>query len=174
MANTKISDLTAASSLSGSDILPVVQSGTNKKITFTSLQDSIAGLSEDNMTAGSDILIGSTGITIDGGGTTITTGEKGFIQIPFNCTIESWTLIADQSGSIVIDIWKDTYANAPPTAGDTITASAKPTLSSAQKNTNSTLTGWTTTITAGDVLGFNVDSATTVTRVTLILKLEKT
>jgi hypothetical protein len=31
------------------------------------------------------------------------------------------------------------------------------------------LTGWTTTINADDVIGFNVDSATTVTRVTLEL-----
>ena len=32
------------------------------------------------------------------------------------------------SGSIVIDVWKDTYANFPPIVADTITASAKPTL----------------------------------------------
>src|SRR6266478_2257713 len=84
---------------------------------------------------------------IDGGGLAITTGIKGDLQIPFACTITSWTLLADQSGSIVIDLWKDTYANYPPTIADTITASAKPTLSSATKNTSSTLTGWTTSVT---------------------------
>jgi len=84
------------------------------------------------------------------------------------------TLLADVSGSIVIDIWKDTYANFPPTVADTITASAKPTLASAQKAQDSTLTGWTTTIAAGDILAFNVDSITTVTRVTLSLKVRKT
>lgn len=118
--------------------------------------------------------IASVGITIDGGGSAITTGVKGYIEVPYGCTINRATLLADQSGSIVIDVWKDTYANYPPTVADTITASAKPTLSSAAKSQDSTLTGWTTAITAGDVLGFNVDSATTVTRVHLILKVTKT
>ena len=111
---------------------------------------------------------------IDGGGTAITTGVKGDLQIPFACTINTWTLLADQSGSIVIDIWKDTYANYPPTVADTITASAKPTISAANKGQSSTLTGWTTAITAGDTLRFNVDSITTCTRVTLALTVTRT
>jgi hypothetical protein len=112
-------------------------------------------------------------IMIDGGGAAITTGVKGDIEVPFNCTIERVTLLADQSGSIVIDIWKDTYANFAPTVADTITASAKPTLSAEAKSQNATLTGWTKTITAGDVLRFNVDSASTVQRVLVSLKVTK-
>lgn len=107
---------------------------------------------------------------IDGGGATITTGVKGYLRVPFACTIVSVTLLADQSGSIVIDVWKDTYANYPPVVGDSITASAKPTISSATKSEDTTLTGWTTSISAGDVLGFNVDSVTTLQRVTIQLK----
>lgn len=111
---------------------------------------------------------------IDGGGSAITTGVKGDLEIPFACTINRATLLADQSGSIVIDIWKDTYANYPPTVADTITASAKPTISSATKSQDSTLTGWTTSIAAGDTLRFNVDSITTCTRVLISLKITKT
>lgn len=111
---------------------------------------------------------------IDGGGSAITTGVKGDLEIPFACTIQRATLLADQSGSIVIDIWKDTYANYPPTVADTITAAAKPTIAAATKSQDSTLTGWTTSVTAGDTLRFNVDSATTVTRVTLSLKCIRT
>ena len=115
---------------------------------------------------------------IDGNGSAITTGVKGFLQIPFACTISSWTILstdaAATSGSIVIDIWKDVLANYPPTIADTITASAKPTLTTATNATSSTLTGWTTSVTAGDVLGFNVDSITTVTRITIQLKVSKT
>lgn len=109
------------------------------------------------------------GITIDGGGVAITTGVKGFVQVPFGMTVTAWRLVADVSGSIVVDVWKDTYGNFPPTVADTIAASAKPTLASAQKNEDTTLTGWTTAIAAGDYLGWNVDSAATVTRVTLQL-----
>ena len=108
-------------------------------------------------------------VIIDGGGSAITTGVKADLLIPYNCTITAARLLADQTGSIVVDIWKDTYANFPPAVGDTITASAKPTLSSATKYEDTTLTGWTVTLSAGDYLRFNVDSITTVTRVTLAL-----
>lgn len=108
------------------------------------------------------------GIAIDGGGSAISTGVKGYVTVPFAGTITAAYLDADQSGSIVIDVWKK--AGAKPTVADTIAASAKPTLSSAQRAVDSTLTGWTATVAAGDVFGFNVDSATTVTRATLVLK----
>ena len=110
---------------------------------------------------------------IDGGGSAITTGQKGHLEIPFACTITGWTLLGDQSGSIVIDVWKDTYANFPPTVADTIAGSEKPTLSSAQKNQDLTLTTWTTSVAAGDILAFNVDSVSTVTRVILSIRAEK-
>jgi hypothetical protein len=108
------------------------------------------------------------------GGSTIATGIAGDLTIPFACEITEWTLLADQTGSIVVDIWKDTYANYPPTGADTITGSAKPTISSAVKGQSSTLTGWTTTISAGDILRFNVDSVSLLTRVTLSLKVKRT
>jgi hypothetical protein len=112
---------------------------------------------------------------IDGGGSAITTGIKLDIG-PFDVAgvIEAVTLLADQSGSIVIDIWKDTYANYPPTVADTITAAAKPTITTATKSQDTTLTGWTTAIAIGNTLRFNVDSITSIQRVTLALKVRKT
>lgn len=111
---------------------------------------------------------------IDGGGSAITTGIKGDLEIPFACTIQQVTMLADQSGSIVVDIWKDSYANFPPTDADSITSSAVPTISAATKSVDSTLTGWTTSITAGDILRFNVDSVSTIQRVTISLEVLKT
>ena len=120
-------------------------------------------------------LVETINFIIDGGGSPIVAAEeKGHVVVDFACVIESVTLLADQSGDIVIDIFKDTYSNFPPTVADTITASAKPTLSSAQKYQDSTLTGWTKTIAAGDVLAFNVDSCATVTRVLMSLKVRRT
>jgi len=111
---------------------------------------------------------------IDGGGSVITTGEKGHLEIPFACTIERVTMLADQSGSIVVDIWKDSYANFPPTDADSITGASPPTISSGQKSQDSTLPGWTTGINAGDILAFNVDSIATCERVLISLKVKKT
>jgi hypothetical protein len=115
-------------------------------------------------------------VVIDGGGSAITTGVKAYLSLPLAGTWKKWRVLsidpAATPGSIVLDVWKDTYTNYPPTVADTITASAKPTLSSVNKNESSTLTGWTTAFTAGDVIGVNVDSATTVTKVQLVLEFE--
>lgn len=110
-------------------------------------------------------------VVIDGGGSVISTGIAGDVFLDFACTISKVTLLADRSGSIVVDIWKSAYASFPPTVANTITASDLPTLSSQQKNQDSTLTGWTTSISAGDVLRFNVNSASTITRLVLALTL---
>lgn len=109
------------------------------------------------------------GITIDGGGLEITTGTKGYINVPYAGTILSATLIADVTGSIVVDVYKLAFSTTTlPTAS--ITASAKPTISSAKGSQNSTLTGWTTTFSANDTFGFNVDYCSTITKATLELK----
>jgi hypothetical protein len=110
---------------------------------------------------------------IDGGSAVILTGLKGYLEIPFNCTITRATVLADRAGSIEIDVWKVPYTSFPPGSGNTICGSAKPTLSGAQKAQDSTLSGWTKTITAGDILAFNVDSVSTIQNVTLSLLVSK-
>ena len=142
--------------------------GTANNVTVTN-GDGVSG----NPTISLDTRILTQTLTymVDGGGSAITTGSKGFIEIPFACTINQVTLLADVSGSIVVDIKKSSYAGFPTTSS--ICAAAKPTLSSAQKSQDATLTGWTTSITAGDILEYNVDSATTVTRVTVSLRVTK-
>jgi hypothetical protein len=97
-------------------------------------------------------------------------GTQSFDKSPISGKILEWTILADQSGSIVLDIWKK--STFPPIVSDTITASAKPTISSAQYATSSTLTGWTTDISAGDYFIVNVDSCSTISTATLILKIE--
>ena len=109
------------------------------------------------------------GFNIDGGVSAITTGTKIYFKVPFDISINSWELAADQSGSIVIDIWKDTYANFPPTVGDTMTGSEKPTLSNQQTNRDTNLTTWNTSVASGDYLVLHVDSATSVIKVNLLL-----
>lgn len=117
---------------------------------------------------------GGVHVTIDGGGSAITTGIKGDVLIPYDGTITSVTMLADQSGSIVVDIWNDTYANFPPTDADSITASAVPTITTATKSTDATLTGWSTGVSEGDILRFNVDSASTITRLYMIIEIDRT
>lgn len=107
--------------------------------------------------------------TFDGQGGAPDVAVYGYVVVPFDCTIISATLLADQSGSFAVDIWRKVYASFPPASGDKISASAPPTLSSALKSQDTTLTGWTTSLKSGDILAFNVSSATTVNRVNLAL-----
>jgi hypothetical protein len=102
---------------------------------------------------------------VDGGGSAITTGAKGQWDVPIACTITGWVLTADQSGSCVIDVLRSTYSGFPTTAS--IASTDKPTLSSAQKNENLSVSAWTTALAAGDQLQINVNSASTVTRTNL-------
>lgn len=118
---------------------------------------------------------GTFNITVmkDNVGAVLPTGVIASYRVPVACTITGVTLLADQSGSVVVDIWKDTYANYPPTDADSITASAPPTISSATNSEDTTLTGWTTSVAAGDVLFFNVDSVTSITRLTICLSAKR-
>jgi hypothetical protein len=116
---------------------------------------------------------------IDDGGTVLTTGLKGYLEVPFDCVIERCTLLADQSGAIKIDIWKCTYAafdaSTHPVNADTITAANEPEIAaSGVKDQDATLTGWTVIIGAGDILAFNIDSVATITRIAVSLKVRKT
>lgn len=69
-------------------------------------------------------------------------------------------LAHDVNGTCTIDIWKDSYANFPPTAADSICAAAKPAIGAGRKFIDTTLTGWTRDIAAGDTITFHLDAVT--------------
>jgi len=110
---------------------------------------------------------------VDGGGEAITSGVKGYLRVPFNCTIERVTLAADQVGSIQVDIWKSTYAAFPPTDAGSITGGNESEITGSNKGEDTSLTDWATSLNEGDILAFNVDSAAGVTRVTISLQVRK-
>lgn len=108
-------------------------------------------------------------IPFDGGGATIQAGSKLAIMIPFDCTVTGWTLASLQTGSMVVDVWKDSQANFPPTVADTITGTEKPTISASNIGEDLSLSSWTTAFTQGDWLVFNVDSCSGIQNATLVL-----
>ena len=113
------------------------------------------------------------GLTIGDGVNPMATGIILDFEVPYDLTIEGWTLVADVAGSIVIDLWVDTFANFPPTVADTITGSEKPTLAAAQTAQDLALTTWTVDLNKGDWCRVNIDSAATLQRVTLALRWKK-
>jgi|SRR6185503_9002565 len=109
---------------------------------------------------------------IDGGGAVIATGVVGDIgPYDFDLTFAVGSLLADQSGSIAIAFWADTFpGNYPPTIADVISASAPLTISSDDHSQDTTLTGWTTLLPKGKSVRVNVNSCTSIKRVGVALK----
>lgn len=162
--------MTGDASITGTNSGDVTLSGTPTYITVSGQTITRNAITNADINTSATVLTKTINLTIDGGGSAITTGLKGYVRIPYACTVTGWSILADQTGSIVVDVWKDTYANFPPVVGDSIAGSEKPTLSSAVKNEDTSLTTWTTTsVAAGDVIAFSVDSVSTVTRVHVAL-----
>lgn len=114
------------------------------------------------------------GVTFDGGGSAIAAGQEFTMRVEHGVTFDSWYMMADQTGSIQIDVWVDTWANYPPTNVDTITGAGTPNIVADDNNSAVTLFGWSPTILDGDVMTFHVDSCSTIERCTLILVGTKT
>lgn len=132
-------------------------------------------IEEGSITVGvnSDSPKGSLNFVIDAGNSVITTGLKGYVEWGFPATITGWTILANEVGSIVLDVWKDSYLNFTPTVADTIAGSEKPTLVNAQKNQDLSLTSFSTTVAQGDIWAFNVDSVASVKKITIAFRFNK-
>lgn len=116
-------------------------------------------------------------IIIDGGGAVIGTGIKGAAKVPADSRIDAWELVSvdNTSGSIVVELWQDTFPNFPPTSADMIGASEKPTLASQTKNSDASLNGGAGyAIPGGNWIMWNVASAAAVKIVALALSLTRT
>jgi hypothetical protein len=101
--------------------------------------------------------------------TIITIGAKGRKAVSYAGTIVGWRLVADQSTTTTLDIWK---ANgAIPTNTNSITGTAKPSLTAAQLNSSTTLTGWTTSVADGDIFILEVESNNNANYISLELEI---
>ena len=104
-------------------------------------------------------------IIFGGAGTEIADNDYRDIEFPA-CTIKEARVLADQSGSIAIALWKDSYANFAPTDADLIDTFS---ISTATKSEE---TGLSLSIAAGSIIRFIVTSCTTITQATLALTVE--
>jgi len=175
------SDTTAIHDNAASEISAVAPKATPVSGDYLLIEDSADSNNKKRITIGtlpaSGVgLVSTLMFTIDGGGSEIADGVKGDMLVDFACTINAWTLLADASGAIKVDIWRDTYANYPPTDADSLTNAHEPEIAASGVNAQDTSLGdWTSTaIVAGDILRFNVDSATTITRCLVALKVTRT
>ncbi len=108
---------------------------------------------------------------INSNGSVIQAGASGHKVVPWACTVTGWEITSSSSGSAVVDIKRSTYANY--STFSSIAGSEKPTLATATKNKDLSLTTWTTAIAAGDRIQASVDSANITGVVVLTIYLTK-
>jgi len=94
---------------------------------------------------------------INGNGSVISAAASGHKPVAITGTITKWEIVSNVSGSIVVDVKKSTYAGYDTFVS--IAGTEKPTIITSTKGTDTSLTTWTTSVTAGDRLQAVVDSA---------------
>lgn len=151
-------------SLVGDEIVAIVQGGTTKQTTTANLGSAFINA---NFPATIEYVM-------DGAGFNLNTGVKGYLAVPFDCTVASAFMMADKVGSAVVDVWKCTQSQfdagiTAPTSANSITGSAPPTISSTTQYYSQSLAGWTSSLGQNDVLAYNIVSVSGIQRLTLSL-----
>ena len=139
------------------------------KIVFTTapvLADDIVVIA---LAAAAD-LTRSVNYVIDSGSLPMQVGDKGKLVIDVTGEIENIRVLSDQTGDIVFDISKCTYADYP--SFNSITSATRVQLTNSDKYFDDVLNNWTTTIVAGDILNFSVISVSNIRRLLISLKLK--
>jgi len=109
----------------------------------------------------------------DGGGGVIVNNSITYARVPSACTVTGWSVVVD-TGTITIDVFKiaNSVGGALPTAS--ITGSATPAISSGNQTYSTTLTGWTTSVAALDVIAFKVTAVASATKASIAVLCTKT
>ena len=107
---------------------------------------------------------------IDSGSLPMQVGDKGSLTIDVTGVIENIRVLSDQTGDIVFDISKTTFADFP--NFNSITSGNRVQLINTNKYFDDVLNNWTSTITAGDILRFDVISVNNIRRLLISLKLK--
>jgi hypothetical protein len=114
-------------------------------------------------------------VFIDGSGSAITNSTPNniiWITIPCAMTINTWSLAADQSGNITIDILR---SNAAFPSVSIVGAGTKPSLAAVQTSLNNAPSGWTaTTFAKDDLVGFVTSGAATIQKLNVTLRCTRT
>lgn len=111
-------------------------------------------------------------IGFDGGGNPLSGSLTRCRTVEFSGTINAVNIVSDVSGAATVDIQTVAYSSyTGPSSASSITASDIPALSSALKYSDTTLTGWTKTLTSPVVVCGVLSSPSTVTWLNLTLKI---
>lgn len=119
------------------------------------------------------VAVSAVEFVLDAGGSPLVAGMKGYLEVPFDCTITAWKLVSPLAGDAVVDIFSDSYATF---GSDTslVGGGTKPSLSASNKNTAVPFDWSSLTITAGNLVGISLVSVSGIKQLSLSLKVKKT
>ena len=104
-------------------------------------------------------------------------GMQADISVPYDLELYGWRMLSLQGtqGSVLVDLYNDTYANFPFTGTPMHSGATGPNISESTKNEDNDLSDWaTTSVSEGDVMRVNISSVTGIRQSTLALKYHKT
>jgi hypothetical protein len=104
-------------------------------------------------------------MSIDAGTNTIETGFKGYFEATSDMTISGWNIVANRTGTILIDLFKTTYNNFS-SFGSIITG-IPPSLNNQNKSYGNIMTGWNIGVSRGDILEFVVKGCTGINKINI-------
>lgn len=127
---------------------------------------------------GLPLLTNSLGCTFSGGGSALTPGAVVYSIIPYDCTVIGAYMVGVPAGAAVIEVETCTLSAfdggaTHPVSGDKITSSTPPTITATNTKNgagDTSLTSWSKTLTNGSILAFSVTSCTTITNLSLALR----
>lgn len=104
---------------------------------------------------------------------TVTLANDVSILVPSSATINRCTILTKGgTGSCEIDIWKAPIGSYPPTVANSICPANHPIITAGIDHDDSTLTGFNTSVNAGDVLTFHLVATSTFTQITITLAMQ--
>ncbi len=141
--------------------------------TSVSLSGGVATVTASG-TPSSNSLIRSIGGGFDGGGSALTTGAVTYLTVPFSCTIAAFNITVD-TGTISFDVWKIATGTAIPTVSNSILTGGYLAISTGTAlHSASTALFTTTTVSANDVFGIEIEAVSSATKASLVLQCNAT
>jgi len=159
----------------GADSTVVAATATDTTTTDVLHATAVAGIGAFGAIAAADIPSAlrarGVGMNFNAGGSAIAVNSISYIAtVPFAGTISAWDLCVD-TGTATVDVFKIATGTGLPTAS--ITASATPAIASNNCLHSTTLTGWTTSVAAGDRLAFKVTAISAATNISIVLEVDQ-
>lgn len=101
------------------------------------------------------------------GSPVIQVGTKGYLRVPYDCTITGWSLVASTVGDLVLDLRYTDWPDYPPWPQDSIVGATPPELNSVSTAKQDALVDWGADLVAGGIVACVVTSCTDIGYFTL-------